>query len=69
MFKHLADDMNKDDMILWWSLWEHRTLNEIMKTIQDMTEEFNKETESLVKIQTEIKLEMKIVRRQTKSKG
>lgn len=34
-----------------------------------MTEEFNKETESLVKIQTEIKLEMKIVRRQTKSKG
>jgi len=40
-----------------------------MKTIQDMTEEFNKETESLVKIQTEIKLEMKIVRRQTKSKG
>lgn len=69
MFKHLTDDMNKDDMILWWSLWEHRTLNEIMKMIQDMTEEFNKETESLVKIQTEIKLEMKIVGRQTKSKG
>lgn len=39
-----------------------------MKTIQDMTEEFNKEIESLMKIQTEIKLEMKTVGSQRKSK-
>lgn len=34
-----------------------------------MTEEFNKEIESLMKIQTEIKLEIKAVGSQAKSKG
>ena len=34
------------------------TVNEVMKTIQDMKVEFNKEIKSLKKTQSEIKVEM-----------
>lgn len=62
MFKGLKEDMNK----CFNKAHESKQLNELMKTIQDVKGDFNRETESLKTTRSTIKLEMKNSRHQTR---